>query len=304
MAESHSPGLSRPQKALAALLLMVLIWGINFPITKHALGVVSPAAFNALRFPLAALVVLVALRRAGPIPWPAPADRARVITLGLLGNALYQQFFIYGLDHSRAGIASVLLAGTPIFTALLSSAAGHERIGRPVWTGVALGFLGLVLVIAGGGPVEGGSNAGGNGVVGNFIMLGAALAWAVYTVGSRDLVTRYGPVPVTAWTLWTGATVIVLIGIPALLRTPVLSFSVGIWASIAYAGGLSIGLSYLIWYHGVEVLGNARTAAFSNLTPLIALAAAWLTLAERPSALQLVGSAVVLTGVSLAQLRR
>jgi drug/metabolite transporter (DMT)-like permease len=280
---------------------MVIIWGVNFPITKHALGVISPPAFNALRFPLAALVVLIALARAGPIPWPAPADRARVLTLGLLGNALYQQFFIFGLDHSRAGIASVLLAATPIFTTLLSSAAGHERIPARVWTGVVLGFAGLVLVIAAGAP-GGGSDNGP--VLGNVVMLGAALAWAVYTVGSRDLVARYGPVPVTAWTLWTGAIVIVLVGIPSLLHTSLGSLTLGTWAAIAYAGGLSIGVAYLIWYQGVGVLGNARTSAFSNLTPVIALASAWLALGERPSAGQLAGSAIVLAGVTLAQLKR
>jgi drug/metabolite transporter (DMT)-like permease len=122
-------------------------------------------------------------------------------------------------------------------------------------------------------------------------------------VGSRDLVARYGPVPVTAWTLWTGAAAIVLIGLPSLLRTPVLALPFSAWAAIVYAGALSIGLAYLIWYQGVRVLGNTRTSAFSNLTPVIALVAAWLALGERPNAWQLAGAAVVLAGVTLAQAR-
>jgi len=283
---------------------MVVIWGINFPVAKHALGVVAPPAFNSLRFPLASLVVFLALSRSGPIPWPAPEDRRRVLTLGLLGNALYQQFFIFGLAHSRAGIAAVLLAATPIFTSLLSSAAGHERITGRTWTGVMLGFGGLVLVIAAGAGAEAISAGSEGRLLGNITMLGAALAWAVYTVGSRDLVARYGPVPVTAWTLWTGATAITLIGIPSLLRTPVFSLSIGTWGAIAYAGALSIGLCYLIWYYGVGIIGNTRTSAFSNLTPVVALLAAWLSLGERPNAGQLLGSAVVLVAVTLTQSRR
>jgi len=293
---------ARQRRAMASLVLMVLIWGINFPIAKSALGVLTPPAFNALRFPLAALVVLYALARSGPIPWPAAADRWRVLTLGLLGNALYQQFFIFGLANSHAGIASVLLAATPILTTLLSSAAGHERITGRTWAGVILGFTGLVLVIT--QSASAGGAGGESRLLGSILMLSAALAWAVYTVGSRDLVARYGPVPVTAWTLWTGAAVIVLIGIPSLLRTPVHSLPPAIWAAIAYAGALSIGLAYLIWYHGVGVLGNTRTSAFSNLTPVIALLAAWLSLGERPTGWQLAGSAVVLAGVTITQLRR
>lgn len=287
-------------RALFALTLMVIIWGVNFPIAKSALGEIPPTAFNALRFPLAALVVWIALRVRGPIPWPAGADRRRVLTLGLLGNALYQQFFIFGLAHSRAGIASVLLAGTPIITTLFSSAAGHERVSGRTWAGVLVGFAGIALVIGAG--VNGGGEGGS--MLGNLIMLGATLAWAVYTVGSRDLVARYGPVPVTAWTLWTGSVALVLIGLPALLRMDLGSVSPGSWAGVGYAGVLSIGVAYLIWYYGVGQLGNTRTSAFSNLTPVVALAAAWLALGERPALLQLAGAGVVLAGVTLAQSRR
>ena len=289
----------RSRRALLALTLMVLIWGINFPIAKAALGEIPPPAFNALRFPLAALVVFLALRLRGPIPWPAPADRRRVLTLGILGNALYQQFFIYGLAHSNAGIASVLLAGSPVVTTLLSAAAGHERVGARAWAGVGLGFAGLGLVIASG---NGAANAGGS-TLGNLVMLGATLAWSVYTVGSRDLVARYGPVPFTAWTLWTGCAVLLMIGAPSLLRLDPGSVSPASWAGVVYAGALSIGVAYLIWYYAVSQLGNTRTSAFSNLTPVVALVSAWLVLGERPAAWQLVGAGVVLVGVLLAQRR-
>jgi drug/metabolite transporter (DMT)-like permease len=290
------------RRATLALLLMVLIWGINFPIAKSALGEIPPPAFNALRFPLAAFVVWVALRVRGEVPWPSPADRLRVLTLGLLGNALYQLFFIFGLAHSSAGIASVLLAGTPIITTLLSSAAGHERVSRRVWAGILLGFCGLAIVIAAGAAADPGT--AGGGMLGNLIMLGATLAWAVYTVGSRDLVARYGPVPVTAWTLWTGTAALVLIGLPSVFRADLGAVSAASWAGVVYAGVLSIGVAYLLWYYGVGQLGNTRTSAFSNLTPVVALTAAWLALGERPTLLQLAGAGVVLAGVSLAQSRR
>ena len=126
-----------PVRANAALLLMVLIWGVNFAVAKDALATLSPLVFNELRFPMAALVVYLALRLRGPIPLPDRADVWKVVGLGVLGNVFYQQFFIFGLANTRAGIASVLLAGTPIVTTLLSSFAGHERIRPLVWAGVA-----------------------------------------------------------------------------------------------------------------------------------------------------------------------
>jgi drug/metabolite transporter (DMT)-like permease len=285
--------------AHAALLLMVLIWGINFPVAKAALAELSPLAFNALRFPLAALVVLAALRRRGGFLWPAPGDRLRVFGLGVLGNVFYQQFFIFGLALTRAGTASLLLAATPIITALLSAAVGHERVGARTWIGVIATFVGITLVVVFGGASE---DAGAS-LLGDLLMIGASISWAVYTVGSRSLIERYGSVQFTAWTLWTGAIGLCLIGLPSVLRTDLAAVSARAWFGVVYAGALSIGIAYLIWYYGVRQIGNTRTAAYANLVPVVALIAAWLQLGEVPVAGQLVGAGVILTGLTLAQVR-
>lgn len=285
--------------AHAALLLMVLIWGVNFPVAKAALSELTPLAFNALRFPLAAIVVLVALRRRGGFLWPAREHRLRVFGLGLLGNVFYQQFFIFGLALTRAGTASVLLASTPILTALLSAASGHERVGTRTWIGVFATFIGIGIVVAAGGSAE----EGGTSLLGDVLMIGASVSWAVYTVGSRPYIERYGSVQFTAWTLWTGAIGLCLIGLPDVLRTDLGAVSAGAWLGVVYAGALSIGLAYLIWYYGVRIIGNTRTATYSNLVPVVALAAAWLHLGEVPSAGQIAGAGVILAGLTLAQVR-
>lgn len=297
---AHGSGAGGPStKAYAALLLMVFIWGINFAVAKAALSELSPLAFNALRFPLAAGVVLIALRRGRGFLWPAPGDRLRVFALGMLGNVFYQQFFIFGLDLTRAGTASLLLAATPILTALLSAGLGHERVGARTWIGVVATFAGIALVVLFGSDAA----EGGFSLLGDLLMIGASISWAVYTVGSRSLIARYGPVQFTAWTLWTGAIGLTLIGLPAVLRTDLGDVSLNAWFGVLYAGALSIGVAYLIWYYGVRQIGNTRTAAFSNLVPVVALLAAWLHLGEVPSAGQLLGAGVILGGLTLAQVR-
>jgi drug/metabolite transporter (DMT)-like permease len=288
-------------RAHAALLMMVLIWGINFPVAKAALAELSPLAFNALRFPLAGLVVFAALAHRGTFVWPAPGERLAVLALGILGNVFYQQFFIFGLSLTRAGTASLLLAATPIMTALLSAAVGHERVGVRTWIGVLATFAGIALVVASAGG--GASDAPESRLLGDALMIGASVSWAVYTVGSRRFVERYGTVQFTAWTLWTGALLLCLIGLPAVLRTEFRTISASAWIGVIYAGALSIGLAYLIWYYGVQRIGNTRTAAFSNLVPVVALAAAWIHLGEVPTGGQLLGALVILAGITLAQVR-
>lgn len=275
---------------------MVLIWAVNFSVIKIALEALPPLAFNALRFPIASLAMYLLLRASGPIPVPRGADAWRVLGLGLLGNSVYQLFFITGMEHAHAGIASLLLSGTPVMTALLSSALGHERLGPRMWGAVAATFGGMALVVLGGRGAAG----GGTPLWANLVMLCASASWAVYTVGSKRLIERYGPAAFTAWTLWWGTAGIVLSGVPQLSRIA-FSLPARTWLAVAYSGAFSIGVAYFLWYYGVRHLGNTRTAVFNNLVPVAALAVAWLWLHEVPTTLQLAGAAVIVAGVSLTR---
>jgi drug/metabolite transporter (DMT)-like permease len=287
-----------PVPPALALLVMVWIWAVNFPVAKLGLNSLTPLAFNALRFPLGALVVFTALRSRGAIPLPRRGDRLRIVGLGLLGNLVYQQFFIFGLDRTRAGTASILLAGTPIITAFLSSAVGHEKVGWRSWVGACATVAGMVFVV-GGGPDDGSTS-----LAGELLLISSSFAWAGYTVGSRSFIQRYGAVPVAAWTLCVGATAVFLVGLPSVVRTDLSSLTLGAWLSVIYAGGISIGVAYLIWYYGVRHLGNTRTSVFSNLVPVFALLVAWLWLGEVPLPFQVLGASIIIGGVMLVQTQR
>jgi drug/metabolite transporter (DMT)-like permease len=286
-----------PFKAHAALLTMSVIWGVNFAVSKVALERLSPLAFNALRFPMASALLFLVLRKSGPIPMPARAEMPGVLVLGLLGNLLYQLCFIFGLDRTTAATASLLLAGTPVVTALLTAALGQERISARVWFGVVATLAGVGLIVL--GPARG--ESGSTTMLGNALMLGAVLAWAYYTVGSRPLVDKYGPVAVTAWTLWIGTVGLFIAGLRDLLRLPFGQIGALTWACVMYAGVLSIGLAYMFYYYGVSRVGNTRTGAYSNLVPVFALLAAWLWLGEAPTLFQIIGAGVIIGGVTVAQ---
>ena len=285
-------------RAHGALLVMAVIWAVNFSISKVALEEVSPLAFNALRFPLAAALLYAVLRSRGTVPLPTRAEWPRVLALGVLGNLLYQMCFIFGLDRTSAGNASLLLASTPMITALLSAGLGHERVRPRVWVGVIATFGGILLVVLGG---HARAATAGNTLAGDLIMFGASLTWAFYTVGSRPLVERYGALPITAWTLWIGTAGLVLAGLWDTVHTDFTQVSGQTWLAIVYAGVLSIGVAYIIWYYGVSQLGNTRTSTYSNVVPVIALLTAWVLLGDAPTPAQLAGAAVILTGVSVAQ---
>lgn len=279
-----------------ALSLMVFVWGVNFAVVKHALDSIAPLAFNALRFVIASVLVYVVLRARGELSLPDRRDVPRVIALGLLGNVLYQMCFILGLSRTAAGHASLILALTPVMTAFLSMLTGHEKPGPRTWGGASLSILGIALVSGATIRVEGRS-----ALIGDAILVAACVAWAVYTVGARPIVRRYGSVRTTAWTLWAGAVGLVVLGAPSLLRQDWGAVGAEAWGALAFSATFAIGLAYLIWYRGVERIGNTRTAIFSNLTPVVALFAGAVLLHEKPSALALLGAALTLGGVMIVR---
>ena len=281
------------------LLLIVLIWGINFSVLKVLLRELDPLALNALRFPMAAVALWILVRRIDGSLKPDPEDLRRIITLGLLGNVAYQLCFIFGVDSTFAGNASLLLATTPVWTLFLSSVSGHERPGGWVIIGVAGTLIGIFMVIT--GSRDAGTLASPT-TRGDLLILIASMLWAMYTVGGRKPVTRYGALRVTAWTLWVATPIIFFMGLPGLMRTDLRTITPEAWIGVTYAGLLGIGLAYLLWYRAVERIGNNRTAVYSNLVPVAALITAWIWLGEVPTTLQLIGAAVILVGLTLARL--
>jgi len=289
-----------PSRDLATdlgLLGLAVIWGVNFSVVKAVLAFLDPLALNALRFPLAAAVLAVVMARL-PGPGLDAADRLPLLALGILGNVVYQMCFILGIDETLAGNASLLLATSPVWTVLLSALLGHEEPNGVVFLGSALTLAGMGLVVVGGGGALG---WGGDTIRGDALMVTAALLWSVYTVGSGRYVRKYGAIRVTAWTLWVGTPLLILAGAPSLLATSWTTVPAWVWLGVAYAGVLSVGLAYLLWYRGVRRLGNSRTALYSNLVPVAALVTAWLWLGEVPTTVQVGGAAVILGGISLAR---
>jgi drug/metabolite transporter (DMT)-like permease len=124
--------------------------------------------------------------------------------------------------------------------------------------------------------------------------------WGVIPVTAR--IGRYGPMRVTAWTLWIGTVGLVLAAIPSVARTDFSRVTPVAWGAVAYAGFISLSVAYLLWYRGVQQIGSARTAVYSNMVPVVALLVAWLWLGEKPTALQGLGAAVILGGISIARM--
>lgn len=278
------------------MLLVVLIWGINFTVTKGAFARFPPLAFTGVRFALASLLLVPIVRHLeGAEPLPRGV-LARLIVLGLVGNTLYQLAFILGLDRTTASNSALILSSMPSIVALLAVTLGFEPLRPKVLGGVLVATLGVVLVVA-----ARGTGFGEATMAGDLLTLGAVICWAGYTLGLRVLPPDVSPLRVTMVTTLAGMPGLVLAGVPEMLAMDWSAVGWQGWAALAYATLFSLLLAYLIWNRSVKVVGPSRTVIYMCLTPLIAVASAAAFLGERPQPLQGVGAALIIGGVLLTR---
>lgn len=282
----------------ALLVVMVLVWGLNYILLKAVLREITPFAFNAVRFAIAA-AALAAIAALSSAPRPSAPDRRRLALLGLLGNTIYQFAFIKGVALTRAGNAALIMAAVPVQTAVFSHVRGHERLrGRDV-AGLLLSTLGIVTIVTGSGT--GGGVSFGGDLVGDLLVFGSTTCWSLYIIGSKPLADQYGPVTATAWTMGFGAVPLVLLSLPAVLTEPWGTVSAAAWIGVVVSALGALVVAYLIWFRGVHRLGPSRTAMYSNFTPVVVALSAWPLLGEVPTAWQAAGAAGIFTGIYLAR---
>jgi drug/metabolite transporter (DMT)-like permease len=286
---------------------MTIIWGSNFSVIKSAFGELDPHAFNALRMIVASIAFLVVMgvarRLSAGTGGSAFYSRAAVTgrewvqlaVLGFIGHVLYQFCFIGGLARTSVANSSLMLAVTPVLIAIVSAALGHERIGRQHWLGAAVSTAGIYLVVGRG------LAPGASGLTGDLLMFGAVCCWAIFTLGARPLMARHSPVGVTGLSMALGT----LIYVPMVWH----QVRAADWAHVSawtlgltvYSALFALCIAYTIWYVAVRQIGSARTAAYSNLIPVVAMGSAVLFLGEPLELRKVLGAAAVLVGVAVTR---
>ncbi|MBX7117769.1 MAG: DMT family transporter [Gemmatimonadaceae bacterium] len=279
----------------AALVLMAVIWGVNFSVVKYGTQVMEPIAYNALRMLLGA-TVLLAMALARPAARPASRDLRKLLLLGVLGHCIYQVLFINGIARTRAGTAALVIAASPAMVALVARLFGHDRLPWRAVAGIGLSIAGVSLVLGGTATTEGASH-----LVGDLMILAAVGCWAFYTNWLVELTQRVDAVQVAAWTLVGGVVPLAAIAAPALMRVDWGAVAWLTWGAVLYSGVGAMVFAYLIWYRGVHLIGPTRTSMFGNLQPVVAVLVAWVVLHEVPTPVQGVGAVTVIGGLYLSR---
>jgi drug/metabolite transporter (DMT)-like permease len=272
----------------------MVFWAGNFIVVKGAIGIVPPIAFTFLRYVLAAVTLLVLLRwREGAFRLPR-GDVVRIAVLGGVGFGCYQLIWPVALQTIPAGDSALLIATTPVITALLAVATGADVANPVKLIGALVSFVGVALVIAAGQGVDLGVSLGGD-----LLTLVAALCWAIYTVFGADVLRRHSPLVATTWAIVFGTLVMAPVGIAQLATMDLSLIGPSIILAVVYAGTMAAGISNVVVFHGLKLLGPTRVTAFQFLVPPLAVVLAAIFLGEAIRPVQVAGGAIILAGIAL-----
>jgi drug/metabolite transporter (DMT)-like permease len=280
----------------ASLVAMAVIWGVNFSVVKFGTTLVDPLAYNGVRVALAAALLSAIVLLSGA-PLPPRRTMAALLGLGVLGNGVYQFFFVEGIAHSRASDTALVVAASPAFIAIIGRARGVERVSRRGVLGIALSIIGIGLVVL---STTQASDARSS-LVGDLLVLTGSLAWAVYTVLLKPYTEHVNGLQLSALTMSGGALLLLVIASPAIVHAQWASMRPIGWSALVYSGVFALVIAYYFWYRGVRVIGPTRTAMYSNLQPVIGVAMAWVLLHETPTVWQIVGAISIMSGLLLTR---
>jgi drug/metabolite transporter (DMT)-like permease len=284
--------------AEAAVVLMALIWGVNYSVIKYGTSIVQATAYNGVRVALGTVILLIVARLIGGAP-PSRRDMLALMALGALGNGIYQIFFAEGITRTRAGEAALIAGASPAFIAAFSRLAGVERPSRKVFGGILLSIfgVGLIVLTTAAAPVA----APGSSLFGDLLVLAGSICWAIYTVLLIPYTKRNGGFWIIAMAMLGGTIVLLVAGAPAIMATSWRTLPPSLWYALVYSGVGGLVIAYFCWLKGVKVLGPTRTSLFTNLQLPTALIVAWLTLHETPTPWQVVGAVTILSGALLTR---
>ena len=281
------------------LILMAALWGANFFAVQYGAAHMAPLAFNVARMVLGATVLLALALAVVRDPWPSWPDTLRLLACGVLGNGIYQIFFIEGVSRARGGSASLILSSSPAVLAIIGWRLRTETLNRYLLTGVVLSIVGVAMVMLG----DHAAPTSPQSSLGNALLFAAMLTWAVYATLLRPLTHRVQGLHLTFITLVGGLVPLAALAARDIAATPWSSLSLRTFGAIAYSGLGALTLAYVIYYHGLKKIGATRTSMYSNLQPFVAILVAWQLQNDTPTLPQVAGFLCITVGLLLARKR-
>jgi len=268
------------------------MWGITFVSTKILLNNgLSPSSIFLYRFLLAYLVIVFLAPKklwANNIK-----DELLLFCLGLTGGSIYFLMENTALEYTLVSNVALLVCTTPLITVFLSHwFVKGERLRGNVISGSLLALIGVTCVIYNGSFILKANP------IGDFLCLGAALLWSVYTIILKRLDNRYSMMFLTRKIFFYGLiTVLPFFCFSPLITDATILFRPVVIVNILFLGLLASMLGYVFWNNAIKYLGPIRSSNYLYFIPIVSLITSSIIIHEKFTLVAMIGAAFVLGGV-------
>lgn len=285
--------------AFAALVAAMVIWGSTFVVTKAAMRDLPPFTLAFVRFAIASVCLLVALRG-----WRRVAalrgsvSFVQVAFLAMTGVALFTVGFNYALLYGSASQGALIYAASPAVIAICGALFLGERLHRNGRLGIALSIGGAAVIALGGAEQAESAPAP---LLGALLMLLSVVLWAAYTVVAKR-VAHADQLALTFAASLLGA---LMLFPPAIGELAVHGFAAPTaqgWFGALYLGVLASAACYALYNFALSAIDASTVGVYTNIDPVVGVVCAFVFLGETLAALQVAGAIAVFAGIALASI--
>ena len=280
--------------AYVPMAILALIWGCNWPVLKLGVTEVPPLTFRTLTLPFAALGLLAVARASGESIAIPRAWWGRVATLAFFNIAGWNGLVLFGVQQLPAGRSAILAYTMPVWATLVALMVLHEPLGRRKTIGLALGMVGMALLLGEDFALLKRSP------VGAMMILGAAILWSVGTVLLRKWKPPIPQNTLSGWMMLLGwaplAVAAPFFDDTGLARLAHVSWLV--WFAIGYNIVLAGTLAHWAWFTLARTLPVAVSGLASLPVPVVGVFAGMIVLGERPGTAEWLALAFVLASLA------
>ncbi len=281
------------------MVLLCLIWGVNWAVMSTALDYFPPLTFSALRFVLGS-VVLLAICFYKRIPWPDKQSWKWFALCGLLQTAYVFSVTQSVLQYLTVGVTSILAFTMPLWVTILAHFfIPDERLKFAHILGLSSGILGLFLVLDV-NPLE--MTWTGVTIVAQLFVLSSSVAWATSNIIIKKVLHAHDKIQFTTYQM--------LIGTVGLLLA---SFFVESWRPITwswmavfclmFAGVIASAIAYILWTNIISKGEAGRSSISLMAVPVIGALSGWVFLGETLAWKTMFGIFFVVAGIGIVNMK-
>lgn len=278
-------------------IIVITIWSTTFASTKILLRTFEPIEILVLRFAIGFLVLLAIRPKLHKL---TIRQELYYLAAGASGVTLYYMLENSALQYTTASNAGVIISTAPFFTAVLSHfiLKGEERFKWNFFVGFVIAFTGICLIM-----IKGGSFS--LNLLGDLMIVAAALSWAIYCVVLKRINTFDVPMiestrRIFAWGLVFMIPIALIKGLSFSLVDVIKPVNLG---NLLFLGVGACALCFIIWNTAVKIIGTVKANFYIYLTPVVTLIVSAIVLHEEITPRLILGTVLTLCGVVVSEMK-